>query len=41
MVTDASNLEWVTHRNNVLHAIATGLMRNLPTRGQRGFQRND
>lgn len=34
----ASNLEWVTRQDNVLHAIAAGLITNLPKSGQTGFQ---
>ena len=32
------NLEWVTSRENTIHAIAIGTQCNLPKKGQRGFQ---
>ncbi|CAI3971388.1 HNH endonuclease [Variovorax phage VAC_51] len=32
------NLEWVTHQQNTLHAVAAGMIHNLPQKGQRGFQ---
>lgn len=32
------NLEWVTAKENTAHAIATGLVTNIPTKGQLGFQ---
>lgn len=35
---DVSNLEYVTHAQNTAHAIATGLVTNLPKKGERGFQ---
>lgn len=35
---DSSNLEWCTAKHNTQHAITTGLVRNLPTKGQQGFQ---
>lgn len=34
-----TNLEWVTARENTLHAIETGLLGNIPKKGQMGFQR--
>ena len=34
----ADNLEWCTHAGNTAHAIATGLLTNLPEKGQQGFQ---
>ena len=36
---NASNLEWVDRKGNVDHAVEKGLIWNLPTQGQRGFQR--
>lgn len=34
----SSNLEWCTAKYNTNHAIATGLIHNLPKKGQMGFQ---
>lgn len=33
-----SNLEWVSRKTNAQHAIQSGLIWNIPKRGQRGFQ---
>lgn len=32
------NLEWCSARQNTQHAIANGLLYNLPKKGQQGFQ---
>ena len=34
----ADNLEWCTHAANTAHAIETGLLTNIPKKGQWGFQ---
>lgn len=34
-----TNLEWVTAKENTVHAIKKGLVTNLPEKGQSGFQR--
>ena len=34
----ADNLEWCSARQNTRHAIDNGLLYNLPTKGQQGFQ---
>lgn len=36
-----TNLEWVTALENTLHARDTGLISNLPMKGQQGFQYAD
>jgi len=33
-----SNLEWVNYRLNSKHAVDTGLLWNVPSKGQQGFQ---
>lgn len=35
---DVSNLEYVTYAQNTAHAITEGLITNIPSKGQRGFQ---
>lgn len=34
------NLEWCSSATNHAHAIRTGLIRNIPKRGQQGFQKH-
>lgn len=34
----ADNLEWCTAADNTAHAVSTGLLYNLPSQGQWGFQ---
>jgi len=36
---DSSNLEWVTYKLNTEHALRTGLLTNIPSKGQHGFQK--
>jgi hypothetical protein len=35
------NLEWVSRKENMKHARDTGLVWNLPSKGEQGFRKND
>lgn len=34
-----TNLEWATASENAVHAVQTGLLNNMPAKGQQGFRR--
>lgn len=40
MNNSADNLVWSTPKQNIAHAMATGLFWNYPKKGQHGFQRS-